>query len=1054
MLSQDDLRQTQYSGIDDEELERSFAEFLPGPTAFDATDLELNTPFKRQALLPASLPFWYCWDVHRLAPIVQMKPLDLDDVLRSQCDDKSPLPDQVWKTVRKVAVDKGIKGLPPPSQYPQWIINNHRYEDQATNQVAYFTGALDWEDDLRKGLFKLRLNECQLEQSCRFYRQVGADRFLVLYTPLLTSYPASIRKLDNPEGSLHQKIIEFLSQQKHFIAGRWWRVCDVDEEKTKLNKKKKRPKRLKFILFAVEGYGITQETIRVADINLRTKREYPKLSLHQLMDWHLNFSQNSHSTDLKLFARMGLGFSKTTPTIELEQHEFVAVVAKRNKSDGPRGNQKGEVMDDGCSLISLKLAKAVWAMYGKEGPVPSVVQGRIGGAKGLFLTDYTDKYPDISQRGYWIEVSESQLKIHPHPRYRDGATQLQRTFEVLKYWGSCREGALNTQLITILEDRGVPREVFRQAVEDNFRAYADSLTRAMTDPKKLRLWMQENGYGSTVGSTKILGSFPRSSKDQLKILLESGFHPENDERVVSCVKDLLTKHTDDCLDKMRFRLPYSTVCFCMADPLGILKEDEICINFSRPVTHPITGIDELSLEGLEVLLARNPAHLASDIQRRKAVYCHELRNYKDVVIFPTQGMVPLASLLSGGDYDGDTVAIVYDPAFVEPFVNAVMPALPPPKKFGMTNESRPLSNTGIDKQPTSVWILEFMRCCVAFNIRSNLLGLCSAEHEKLVYKLSLDRVKNKLSSEHAVKLAALASSLVDSRKQGWLLTDEVWHKIRSKANGGDELAEPAYKSGFGPTDSKVICVNELDYLHFNVARHLRDTTLKAFATLGAQVGRYDGQLSDYWRHEDENLTKEEAQWRSSRNRAPGIDSRAYILKGRDGLYRQLERLQDHWNALVPKNRQKDPASSQEDFFDNASFNAAVAEVYGLYTAIEPPHIQHFISLQYEHERARNLPCSYWSLLKASCLHYITRKAYSRGWVWFVAGRELCILKALSRGEVSILSSEMHDMLKVDTKRAKRIIEICPSPEALDDLDKLGEDDDLDVDDDETVALDD
>ena len=54
----------------------------------------------------------------------------------------------------------------------------------------------------------------------------------------------------------------------------------------------------------------------------------------------------------------------------------------------------------------------------------------------------------------------------------------------------------------------------------------------------------------------------------------------------------------------------------------------------------------------------------------QAVDRSELREWTDVVIFSTKGARSPLSLLGGGDYDGDTVVVIWDPAIVNSFTNA------------------------------------------------------------------------------------------------------------------------------------------------------------------------------------------------------------------------------------------------------------------------------------------------------------------------------------------------------------------------------------------------
>lgn len=72
----------------------------------------------------------------------------------------------------------------------------------------------------------------------------------------------------------------------------------------------------------------------------------------------------------------------------------------------------------------------------------------------------------------------------------------------------------------------------------------------------------------------------------------------------------------------------------------------------------------------ELTLQADPALLPTDVQKVTAVDNPALKDFMDVIVFPTQGPVALCSLLGGGDYDGDTVKVIWDSAIVSSFQNA------------------------------------------------------------------------------------------------------------------------------------------------------------------------------------------------------------------------------------------------------------------------------------------------------------------------------------------------------------------------------------------------
>ncbi|KIW91622.1 uncharacterized protein Z519_07590 [Cladophialophora bantiana CBS 173.52] len=1043
--SQDLFPTQDYNEIfSDEQFSTSFNELSKVPSLPEQADHNLDDTFTVHALLPPHVPFWYCWELHRLAPLLDLKPIELYQRLE-EIHRKSVTLEEVWGTIKELCRAKGLRTLPEKSGLPDWMVRQGIYMDDKTNKVAHFTAALDWNDDPSQGLLQLQLNPIQLEQSCRFERKFGADRFLTLSGPSFTPPKLSdkSRQHKNKDPPSYDEVVEFLATNSHFIAGRRWRICFVEKENAKGRANKARSQRSRIILFAESGFDIIPRPFLKLNIPiLKGQGQHRNIMRQDLMQWHMPLDANTNSTDLRLFSRWSLGFSRTTPTVELKRHEFL----KRpdELGDEPDDGTGRKVMNDGCALISHPLAKAIWAACGGEGEPPSAVQGRISGGKGLWLVDYQNQNPNVSERNYWIEVSESQLKIKPHPLDRVDADSdaTLRTFEVLKFASECKPARLNIQLINVLENGGVPRSVLQEALQSDVQSFTNTLTEAMKDPRHLRLWMQEHARSSRLEANKVLGSFPSDRKEQIKLLLESGFHPQTCRVLIDNAYILLSHWMTNYVDKMRILIPHSTSVFCAPDPLGVLAPGEVYLGSSNPVTHPVTGIRENTLEDLEFLVARNPALLASDMQKCRSVYKHELRHYKNVILFPQRGDIPLASLLSGGDYDGDVVTCVWDPKIVRPFRNTNMPLLPNQIDCGMIQRSKPVSGIFNGRLSPDQAFNDYFRRCIAFNARPNLLGTCTSEHERLVYALGQRRHGDRLLHPGAVQLAALAGFLVDSNKQGWDLPEDVWYKVRKNASGLDSLPKPAYKNETAPRKiSPGPYLNVMDFLKFDVAETLKEQVLREFVKLGQdeKVLNYDRDLSRPWLYWCSLVEEDKMKKRASRHRfeggaygtttaSPGatdLEILADLLEGEQGLLDHITEVKEQWSKLSSANRAGFESTWNEvkDWGDSKDFGLAVQTVYEKFRAIKPKRLDHEIGRRFEAEKDR--PLSDWDLLKAACLHKVvcSKGTSFRIWVWFLAGRELCRLKALQHsGDIRIVVSEIHGLYKVDTKYARALLE--------------------------------
>lgn len=66
---------------------------------------------------------------------------------------------------------------------------------------------------------------------------------------------------------------------------------------------------------------------------------------------------------------------------------------------------------------------------------------------------------------------------------------------------------------------------------------------------------------------------------------------------------------------MNIGIGRSTYAFMIADPLAILEENEIHLGFSNSFRDAKSGFDETMLHDVDVLVARLPAHLPSDVQK-------------------------------------------------------------------------------------------------------------------------------------------------------------------------------------------------------------------------------------------------------------------------------------------------------------------------------------------------------------------------------------------------------------------------------------------------------
>lgn len=267
---------------------------------------------------------------------------------------------------------------------------------------------------------------------------------------------------------------------------------------------------------------------------------------------------------------------------------------------------------------------------------PSVFQSRIAGAKGIWMVDPLDEKPFVKSRNFWIEINDSQLKFEGHAKDALFPDEERIRFEVNDYSRRLTPSSLNFQLMPILADRGVPIKTFRDRLEEDLTLRVSELKVAMDSSLALRKWSQENNPVSAdrarYGGIEMQGGLPLSRAEKINWFLEVSFTRDClvhiwlttlqhgfEAQLCQYLKQQLWEAIHAyCLrleNKMNIGIGRSTYAFMIADPLAILEEDEIHLGFSNSFRDTKSGFDETMLHDMDVLVARLPAHLPSDVQK-------------------------------------------------------------------------------------------------------------------------------------------------------------------------------------------------------------------------------------------------------------------------------------------------------------------------------------------------------------------------------------------------------------------------------------------------------
>lgn len=147
-------------------------------------------------------------------------------------------------------------------------------------------------------------------------------------------------------------------------------------------------------------------------------------------------------------------------------------------------------MLQGCARISQRAAKEIADALDLD-HTPSIYQGRIAGAKGVWMVDSLDETIDRPDGDFWIEITDSQLKFEAGGEDGLYPDRERVTFEVHSYARPLVQASLNFQLMPILVDREVPFHVFSSLLEADLTAKVTDLEAAMESGLAIRKWNQD-----------------------------------------------------------------------------------------------------------------------------------------------------------------------------------------------------------------------------------------------------------------------------------------------------------------------------------------------------------------------------------------------------------------------------------------------------------------------------------------------------------------------------------------------------------------------------------
>lgn len=322
-------------------------------------------------------------------------------------------------------------------------------------------------------------------------------------------------------------------------------------------------------------------------------------------------------------ARIGQAFSETPFSISLEELDIVRNIPDVTSSDGSR------MFSDGVGTISQQLVYRIWEEIPQSKAAPTAFQIRYQGAKGMLALD--SRLLDSS-----ISLRPSMVKF---------ASREKRVLEICDMASKPIPLCLNRQMIKILEDMGVEDAWFLEMQE-----IALSRLRAVTESTyNVAHFLKQQNIGEGIRFHRFIRQLENMGLDYTK---EAFLNAVVEASLLREVR--LLKH------KARIPISDGVTLFGIMDETGYLKDGQVFIHFdttSGCFKPPPTN-------GQLVFVTRSPALHPGDVQQawvRVPPEGHPLRMHMNVLVFSQHGSRDLPSKLGGGDVDGDTYSILYDP---------------------------------------------------------------------------------------------------------------------------------------------------------------------------------------------------------------------------------------------------------------------------------------------------------------------------------------------------------------------------------------------------------
>ncbi|KAJ7723330.1 RNA dependent RNA polymerase-domain-containing protein [Mycena maculata] len=365
--------------------------------------------------------------------------------------------------------------------------------------------------------------------------------------------------------------------------------------------------------------GFTESNLKAGHVLFF--REGPDFTVNELKE---NFGDLKVVYDAfgygKYAARLGLSFSSTTPTQEIEP-EHRMLLPDLTAADG-------SLTSDGCGLIRDSYAREISVILG----IPfdtSVYQIRLGGIKGTLTRCPDDLFDEL------CGCSDKKIAYRPSMvKYNEGPHIL----EVQQVSKPPKSGRLNKQFILLLLTLGIPFSVF----EELLQMQLDEIDKITTH--------REKALECVDGE---VDAEANSFHQELYEMLLAG-HAMNEPYLATLLRRFQTASREVLRKKLNIPVKGSGYLLGVVDHSRVLKEGEVYVNL------PAKGGPQIG----PVAAMRNPAFDPSGVRVLQAVNKPELRHLTNCIVFAASGAHSETDRMGGGDLDGDSYFVLFTPTLI------------------------------------------------------------------------------------------------------------------------------------------------------------------------------------------------------------------------------------------------------------------------------------------------------------------------------------------------------------------------------------------------------